>query len=100
MHHAEQDRYGNLYYLISLSRSKPVDPSAYPTDRNDIWFAHELTVREAEVAALIEQGLDNPTIAETLFISIPTVKTHVRNIFSKFGVSSRREFLSAVRKEN
>lgn len=58
----------------------------------------ELTEREIEVLKLIAEGCDNDTVAQKLFISHNTVKTHVRHIFGKLGVSDRtRAALWAVR---
>lgn len=50
-----------------------------------------LTRREAEVAALIGQGLSNRRIAETLGISQRTAETHVERIFERLGVRSRAQ---------
>ena len=50
-----------------------------------------LTVREGEVLRLIADGRSNPAIAEALYISPRTAQTHVQNIFTKLGVSSRAE---------
>ena len=55
-----------------------------------------LTAREQEVLQLIISGKANREIAETLFISVSTVKTHVRNIFSKYDVGSRAELISTI----
>jgi DNA-binding CsgD family transcriptional regulator len=48
-----------------------------------------LTPREREVHALVVGGLTNREIAKALFVSEPTVKVHVRNIYDKLGVRSR-----------
>ena len=53
-----------------------------------------LTAREREVAVLIAQGKSNPTIAEALVVSERTVTTHVSNIFSKLGFTSRAQVAS------
>jgi two-component system nitrate/nitrite response regulator NarL len=50
-----------------------------------------LSQREADVLALIAQGLSAPEIAERLVISPSTVKTHIRNLFEKLDVSDRAE---------
>ncbi|MEV7419596.1 response regulator transcription factor [Streptomyces sp. NPDC089919] len=51
----------------------------------------DLTSREREVLALIGQGLPNRAIAERLFISEATVKTHINNLFAKAGTRDRAE---------
>ncbi len=51
----------------------------------------DLTKREIEVLSLITEGLTNQEIAERLFITIKTVKTHVSNILSKLEVSDRTQ---------
>ena len=48
-----------------------------------------LTHREVEILALIVQGLTNPEIAERLFLSNHTVKTHINRIFAKTGSRDR-----------
>ncbi|TCK59496.1 helix-turn-helix domain-containing protein [Seleniivibrio woodruffii] len=55
-----------------------------------------LTAREQEVLPLILSGKSNKAIADSLFISESTVKSHVRNIFSKFGVATRAELISIL----
>lgn len=56
-----------------------------------------LTRAEQEVVALAVEGLTNPQIAQKLFLSTNTVKTHLRRAYLKLGVSSRAE-LSRVRR--
>ncbi|MFC8721759.1 response regulator [Kitasatospora sp. NPDC057198] len=50
-----------------------------------------LTQREAEVLALIAAGLSNAEIAERLFVSPATVKTHINNLFAKTAVRDRAQ---------
>ncbi|WP_432474671.1 LuxR C-terminal-related transcriptional regulator [Amphritea sp. HPY] len=50
----------------------------------------QITKREMEVLLLITQGQSNQEIADSLFVGISTVKTHINNIFKKLDVSSRK----------
>ncbi|HEU4354977.1 MAG TPA: response regulator transcription factor [Actinomycetota bacterium] len=50
-----------------------------------------LTDREREVLVLIAHGLTNQEIAERLFLSMATVKTHVNRVFAKLGVRDRAQ---------
>ena len=56
-----------------------------------------LTRRELEIIALIEEGLSNKEIAVRLAIEIPTVKTHIHNILEKLQLDGRREAAQYVR---
>jgi DNA-binding CsgD family transcriptional regulator len=50
-----------------------------------------LTGREADVVALVAKGMTNGEVAAELYVSTNTVEYHLRNVFAKLGVSSRRE---------
>jgi LuxR family maltose regulon positive regulatory protein len=56
-----------------------------------------LTDRELEVLDLLAEGLSNSEIARRLFISLPTVKSHTRNIYGKLAVHSRRQAVARAR---
>lgn len=55
---------------------------------------YDISPREREIVLLLLQGYSNNKIAETLCIALSTVKTHLRNIYPKFGVNSRYELLT------
>lgn len=55
-----------------------------------------LTKRELEVSVAILEGNSDKMISENLFISLPTLRTHIQHIYSKVDVKSRTEFCSKV----
>ena len=59
--------------------------------RNHVELHEDLTAREHDVLQLIAKGYENQRIADELFISLKTVKTHVSNILAKLEVSDRTQ---------
>lgn len=80
---ADYDRMSETQQNNIIRQTKPIE---------------ELTDRENEVLQHILSGKSNREIAATLYISESTVKTHARNIFSKYNVGSRAELISILLK--
>jgi DNA-binding NarL/FixJ family response regulator len=77
------DRMNDDQRIATVRMTKALDP---------------LTRRESDVLALLLDGKSNRDISKELYVSESTVKTHVRNIFSKYDVSSRAELISTLLK--
>jgi ATP/maltotriose-dependent transcriptional regulator MalT len=56
----------------------------------------ELTAQEFQIARLAREGLSNPEIGTRLFVSPRTVEWHLRKVFTKLGVSSRKQLRDAA----
>jgi len=82
------------YLTISENNAKNESQSAL--SKLSLFLGYDLTEREAETALLIMQGKNNQQIADSLYISASTVKTHIHNIFQKMEVSSRKELLKKI----
>lgn len=75
------------YGSMGEERSSPHTPT----------LIEPLTDREMQVLQLLADGLSNSEIAQRLFISLPTVKSHTRNIYGKLGVHNRKEAVVRAR---
>jgi DNA-binding NarL/FixJ family response regulator len=58
-----------------------------------------LTPREKEILTLITQGMTNEMIADKLFISVQTVRNHIKNIYDKLQVHSRAQVVAKAFKD-
>jgi DNA-binding CsgD family transcriptional regulator len=56
-----------------------------------------LTIRQMEILKSINKGFSNDKIADIFFISRNTVKYHIRHIYSKVGVQSRKELEEKIK---
>jgi DNA-binding CsgD family transcriptional regulator len=82
------------HYYHPTPVATPTPAATRMTSTADLFAQHNISPREQEIILLVLQGYSNQKIAETLFISLHTVKTHLRNIYPKFEVSSRYELIS------
>lgn len=76
--------------LVAVTRGQSVEPkvSRLPVSASG---RAELSAREAEVLDLICRGLSNLEIAAQLYVSVNSVKTYVRQIYQKIGVTRRAQ---------
>jgi DNA-binding NarL/FixJ family response regulator len=81
-----------LIAAVTESGGGSSDRSAEARSRLDT-----LTEREREVADAVGRGLSNAEISAQLFMSVPTVKTHVGRLFTKLGVDNRVQVAILVR---
>lgn len=58
---------------------------------------YNITEREKEIVYLIAEGLSNKEICDKLFVSMPTVKTHIQNIYQKTNVTNRVELVNLIK---
>src|SRR5205807_8987454 len=77
-------------HLLGASHRPPAAPPPTAGGADD-----ELSEREREVLRLLGTELSGPEIAEQLYISVNTLRTHTKHIFSKLDVNTRR---AAVRR--
>ena len=77
-----------------MAGERYVDPVLLTGDSPDEEFEPmALTAREREVLGLLASGCSNREIASTLFVSLPTVKTHLAHIYDKLDARNRNEAL-------
>lgn len=75
----------------AAATSATVSIGATDPEYSQLIEAYPLTERELEVLELIVQGYSNAAIAEKLYITVGTVKTHVRNILNKLSADDRTQ---------
>ena len=73
--------------------AQPAMPPIKPVQQ----LVDPLSKRENQILGLISQGLKNQEIADQLFVSVTTVKTHVHNIYGKMEVRNRTTAVAKAR---
>ena len=82
----------NIPFVLFVIRGLKTSNRIYPMPEQELeQIKMKLSRREQEVLDLLLQGLSYHRIAETLFISLPTVKTHIQHIYYKFEIKRREE---------
>ena len=79
-----------------MLRSVVVVQDAIPACCQAMKQAYQLPNREADVLELIIRGRDTAHMAEALFVSENTVKSHCKNLYKKLGVQNRQEVFDLV----
>jgi DNA-binding CsgD family transcriptional regulator len=84
-----------LYFLKYYSHQSHAPEQAMPEE--DFFKHYNISPREQEIITLVLKGYSNQKIAETLYISLNTVKAHLRNIYPKLEVKSRYELITLIK---
>jgi DNA-binding NarL/FixJ family response regulator len=80
-------------YLINLTTE---DEQEYVNKKDNF----NLTTRETEILHALSEGMSNKEISSKLFISVETVKSHVKNIYKKLDVKNRVEAVRLISNKN
>ncbi len=72
--------------------------SSFDFDKLNKLVSEKLSTKEMEVILKITEGKNNKQIAEELFVSVNTIKTHLKNIFVKLDITSRSEAIVLLNK--
>jgi len=96
-----------IWIGLKLTREKRTQMPAFekslsmenPPQEYDPQNGFNLSPREHEVLVLIAQGLSYQEIADRLFVSLSTIKTHASNIFSKMDVQRRTQAVMVAQKK-
>ncbi len=83
--------------LAAYPEAEPDKLAESQSEASDAEWIEPLSDRELEVLQLLAEGLSRPEIANKLILSLNTIKTHTRNIYSKLGVNNQMQAVSKAR---
>jgi len=84
---------GGLAYPSSVM---PFLTEAHRRERLHSSASGALTLREREVLVLVAQGMSAPEIADQLYLSVTTIRTHIQHVYAKLGASDRAGAVAAA----
>lgn len=99
----------SLYYIIknydTLHKKSDENKEAYfKIDLNNVsqktLDGYNITSREREIISLLINGYSYNRISDELVISLPTVKTHIQNIYKKLGINNKIELINIITQNN
>ena len=99
----------SLYYIIKNydalhKRTVENEETNFKIDINNIsqktLASYNITTREKEIISLLINGYSYNRISDELVISLPTVKTHVQNIYKKLGINNKIELVNKITQKN
>ena len=85
---------------VFIEKEVVLEPLSAPIVNETELQKLNLSTREYEVLQLLAQGYSNAEIAERLFLSLSTIKTHVSNLFVKMDVKSRTQAIEKAKRLN
>lgn len=92
-----------IWLALKLNKPKIIEKEVF-TSREDFVFNHAafeklgLSKREVEVLTLMGDGLSNQEIADQLFVSLNTIKTHGSRLFEKLEVKRRTQAIEVAKR--
>ncbi|HEX4688396.1 MAG TPA: LuxR C-terminal-related transcriptional regulator [Nocardioides sp.] len=90
---AVAERRPDWAYVRALATPEPTPERPSSTSGNQA-LVDPLSEREQDVLRLLATDLDGPEIARELVVSLNTVRTHTKHIYTKLGVTNRRSAVS------
>jgi DNA-binding NarL/FixJ family response regulator len=81
---------------FALRARRELQATGEKVRKRSVETADELTPQEAQIAGLARAGLSNPEIGTRLFLSPRTVEWHLKKVFTKLGIRSRKDLRDAL----